>query len=441
MKFPEGIAAQPAALATSLANLNLPSYEGGLIALVGIGASEHAAHGAAAAWRSLGLQAVSISASAPPVDAAVTLLISESGRSSEVLAYKSPSRTIALTNFADSPLATAADEVILLNSGPDTPVYTTGYTTTLQALGVLGTHWTTTSGASSAQAAASAHDTAATAPSASTASAHGAAATAPSASTASAHGTAATAPSASTASAHGTAGTAPSASTASAHGTAATASSASTASAHDAAATAPGASTASGLAPSSGGEGGGRAEGAAVPASDEARPAVAFDWTSLPALVSTALVAPLGAASGYLDEARVVDVVASGVSVATSGEGGLLLRESGRLHTAVHETRNYLHGPMEILDEQTTCLLIGDGREVQLAYDVREYGTKVVLITTREVEEGEGLAVIRLPQASDGLARAVLEMVVVQRLGWEVAQRRGLRVDGFRHRQSDTKVS
>jgi glucosamine--fructose-6-phosphate aminotransferase (isomerizing) len=161
----------------------------------------------------------------------------------------------------------------------------------------------------------------------------------------------------------------------------------------------------------------------------------------LPALVSSALAVPLGAASAYLHEARLVDVVASGVSVATAGEGGLLLRESGRLHTAVHETRNYLHGPMEILDQQTTCLLIGDGREVQLASDVQDYGTKAVLITTREVESNEGLAVIRLPRASNGLAQAVLEMVVVQRLGWEVAQRRGLQVDGFRHRQSDTKVS
>ncbi|MEV6417120.1 SIS domain-containing protein [Kribbella sp. NPDC051718] len=326
MKFPEGIAAQPAALATSLASLKLPSFQGGLIALVGIGASEHAAHGAAAAWRSAGLQAVAIPATSPPIPAALTLLISESGRSTEVLAYKSPSRTIALTNFADSPLAAATAELILLNSGPDSPVYTTGYTATLQALGVLGDHWTATVSAS--------------------------------------------------------------------------------------------------------------AETKSAGAS-----ASPFDWAALPALVSSALEAPLGAASAYLDDARLVDVVASGVSVATAGEGGLLLRESGRLHTAVHETRNYLHGPMEILDQQTTCLLIGDEREVQLAYDVQDYGTKVVLITTRQVESTEGLAVIKVPEASNGLAKAVLEMVIVQRLGWDVAQRRGLTVDGFRHRQSDTKVS
>ncbi|MDX6282476.1 MAG: hypothetical protein QOH03_3547, partial [Kribbellaceae bacterium] len=125
MKYPDGIAAQPTALATGLASLQLPSYTGGLIALVGIGASEYAAQGAAASWRTAGLEAVAIPASSPPINAALTLLISESGRSAEVLAYKAPSRTIALTNFPDSPLAAAADELILLNSGPDSPVYTT----------------------------------------------------------------------------------------------------------------------------------------------------------------------------------------------------------------------------------------------------------------------------------------------------------------------------
>lgn len=367
MKYPEGIAAQRAALAASLASLQLPSFEGGLIALVGIGASEHAAQGAAAAWRSAGLQAVAIPASAPPINAAVTLLISESGRSAEVLAHRPTSRTIALTNFPDSPLAAAADEVILLNSGPDSPVYTTGYTATLQALGVLGDYWSATASGGGGTGGGGG----------------GGAASLPASRKVNSAG----------------------------------------------AASARGAAPASGDTPSA--NGGGVADAFAP----------TFDWTALPALVSSALAAPLGAASAFLHEARLVDVVASGVKVATAGEGGLLLRESGRLHTAVHETRNYLHGPMEILDQQTTCLLIGDGREVQLAYDVLDYGTKVVLVTTQEVESAEGLAVIKLPKASNDLAQAVLEMVVVQRLGWEVAQRRGLTVDGFRHRQSDTKVS
>ena len=51
-----------------------------------------------------------------------------------------------------------------------------------------------------------------------------------------------------------------------------------------------------------------------------------------------------------------------------------MLRESARVLTAGHETYNYLHGPMEPLDPQTACLVIGDGREIRLAQDVSALG-------------------------------------------------------------------
>ena len=43
-----------------------------------------------------------------------------------------------MSNVADSPLAGVVDHLLCLDSGPDSPVYTTGYTATLQALGMLG---------------------------------------------------------------------------------------------------------------------------------------------------------------------------------------------------------------------------------------------------------------------------------------------------------------
>lgn len=46
---------------------------------------------------------------------------------------------------------------------------------------------------------------------------------------------------------------------------------------------------------------------------------------------------------------------------------------------------------------------------------------------------------VRLPPTGSPLARAVLEMLPLQLLAWSVARRRGLRVDGFRYRQDDTK--
>ena len=77
------------------------------------------------------------------------------------------------------------------------------------------------------------------------------------------------------------------------------------------------------------------------------------DWSVLPELASRGagaaepVVAEISAA---FEAARIIDVVASGASSSSCGEGALMLRESARLLTAGHETYNYLHGPMEPLD-------------------------------------------------------------------------------------------
>lgn len=327
MLFPDGIAAQPAVLARSARELAGPldqaptPLRGQVIALVGIGASEYAARGAAHTWRAAGLRAFALSAAeilaSPDRTADLYLAISESGRSTETIrAVQSIDGrpTIGLTNNPDSPLARAVDFTLPLNSGDDSMVYTTGYTATLQALGLIGEKW-------------SGHHT---------------------------------------------------------------------------------------------------------------------DWATLPELAQQVLNTPAAAIdviAGIFGQARIIDVIASGTSTSTAGEGALMLRESARLLTARHETHNYLHGPMEPLDEQTGCLIIGDGREVRLARDTATLGAPTVLITGRDdVADQTGLTVLRLPRARAPLAQAVLEILPLQRLGWTVATRRGLGVNGFRYQQSDTKV-
>jgi glucosamine 6-phosphate synthetase-like amidotransferase/phosphosugar isomerase protein len=167
------------------------------------------------------------------------------------------------------------------------------------------------------------------------------------------------------------------------------------------------------------------------------------DWAGLPELAAAVLgdAAPLiEELAEVFDRARIVDVVASGTSSATSGEGALMLREAARLHTAGHETYNYLHGPMEPLDAQTACVVIGDGREVRLARDTSALGCPTLLVTSRDVAPGGALNVLRLPAAPSPLARAILEILPIQQLAWAVARRRDLSVDGFRYHQDDIKL-
>jgi fructoselysine-6-P-deglycase FrlB-like protein len=327
MRFEEGMNAQPQVLARSAEAVRsgltdiAPPQEGHVVALVGIGASEHIARSAAAAWRAAGLRAVAVSASelmhqeAPLADVYVAL--SESGRSAETVAALSRlrGRRIGITNEPGSPLTEAVDEVLLLDSGPDSPVYTTGYTATLQAVGMLGDHW------------------------------HGA----------------------------------------------------------------------------------------------------TSDWTAaLPGHVGSVLSlseAAVDSLAKHFDEARIIDVVGSGTASATAGEGALVLREAARAHTSLQETYNYLHGPMEPLDPQSACIVIGDGREVQLAADVSALGCPTLLITTRtDVTRAGDLSVLTLPDAGSPLAQAVLQILPIQALAWRLAEGRGLRVDGFRYQQSDTKL-
>ncbi|HEY0948919.1 SIS domain-containing protein [Nocardioides sp.] len=326
MRFPDGIEAQPEVLRTSAAVVRgtldhiAPLAEGAVVALVGIGASEHVARSAAPVWRSLGLRAFALSAtelagaSGPVAD--VVVAMSESGRSSETVAAleATTGRRIAITNFTDSPLAALVDEVVALGSGPDSPVYTTGYTATLQAVGLLGEHWA-------------------------------------------------------------------------------------------------GSGT---------------------------------DWSALPDQAARAVAEAkpvIDSVVERFDEARIIDVVGSGASLTTAGEGALLLREAARALTAAHETHNYLHGPMEPLDPSVACVVVGAGRELRLAREVSDLGCCTLLVTTETgVDADDRLALIRLPEPPSPLARSVLEIVPLQLLGWSLASRRGLHADGFRYEQDDIKL-
>jgi fructoselysine-6-P-deglycase FrlB-like protein len=328
MHFAEGIEAQPDALAASLARVTAglpgvpPPRPGQVIALVGIGASEYAVRGAARYWRDLGLRAFALSAAdvaaVEAVPADVVVAVSESGRSTETVdavGAWGAAATVALVNVPGSPLAQACDATLELGSGDDSPVYTTGYTATLQALGLLGEHWSGRTG----------------------------------------------------------------------------------------------------------------------------------HWTELPGQARQVLEGTRHAVeelAATVDRARLVDVVATGVSSTTAGEGALLLRESARLLTAAHDTRDYLHGPMEPLGPEVACVLAGNGRELRLARDTAALGCPTVLLTAATEVRSEGpLTVLPLPRTASPLAAAVLEMLPLQLLAWAVARRRGLPVDGFRYRQDDTKTA
>lgn len=327
--LPDAIAAQPGRLAAAHTTIAtalrgpIPTPAAGeQVVLLGIGASLHAARGAAIGWRASGIRASALSAAEVMTGGAdradLYVGVSESGRSTETvaaLAAVSERPRIGLTEHADSPFGAATDCLLPLGCGVDSMVYTVGYTTTLMALGMLAEKWVGQSG----------------------------------------------------------------------------------------------------------------------------------DWGSLPAQMSGLLAdaaAPVAQMAAAMDDVSMVDVVAAVGSGGTAGEGALMLREAARLSAAGTETHDYLHGPMEPLDARTACVVVGDDREVTLAQDTAAIGCPTLLITTADRVPGPaGLFVVRIPDTASRLARMMLEIVPIQLLAWARAQRTGLAADGFRHSQSDTKLS
>jgi glucosamine--fructose-6-phosphate aminotransferase (isomerizing) len=143
--------------------------------------------------------------------------------------------------------------------------------------------------------------------------------------------------------------------------------------------------------------------------------------------------------AGRLADARAVDVVGQGLSTGSAGYGALLIREAARVPAASFDTRQYLHGPLEVAEAGMGAVLFGTGREVGLARHLALAGATVLLVAGSDVHALDGVDVIGLPDLPSPL-RPVLEAVPVQLLADHLARARGLVPGSFRHRQDDTKV-
>jgi glutamine---fructose-6-phosphate transaminase (isomerizing) len=137
---------------------------------------------------------------------------------------------------------------------------------------------------------------------------------------------------------------------------------------------------------------------------------------------------------------RAVDAVGGGPSAASAGETALLAREGLRLPATGMETREYLHGPLEAVDDGFGAIVFGAEREHGLAAALASFGATVALLTERALEAPGGAAVVELP-AVGPLAGPILEILPVQLLAERVAPLRGLEIGKLRRQQDDTKVA
>lgn len=138
---------------------------------------------------------------------------------------------------------------------------------------------------------------------------------------------------------------------------------------------------------------------------------------------------------------RAIDCVGGGSSLGTADGASLLIREAARIPASAYDTRHYLHGPLESMDATTGVVVIGDGREVELAHQIEKLACPVLLITTdATVQDGELLTVVTVPKQQNLIAQGILNILAPQLFAAELSDAAGLTDTKFRYRMTDTKV-
>lgn len=133
------------------------------------------------------------------------------------------------------------------------------------------------------------------------------------------------------------------------------------------------------------------------------------------------------------------DVVAAGAAASAAEAGALLLREVCRLPASALVTRNYLHGAMESAG-RTLHIVIGDGRELELARTLASAGHTTLAVTSAPLTGGGHLHIVRMPDDMPLPVLTVLETVVLQRLAAALADARGVEIEDFVFDNTDTKT-
>ena len=168
------------------------------------------------------------------------------------------------------------------------------------------------------------------------------------------------------------------------------------------------------------------------------------DWQTLPGIASAMLAQTqekMPRLRQLFHDRRAIDCVGACSSLGTADGASLLIREAARIPAGAADTRHYLHGPMEAMDNRTGVVIFGDAREVELARQLNGIGCPVLLVTSRhDIDDVGVLTVIRIPTVENRIARGMLDILPAQLLAAELSDAAGLTDTKFRYPQTDTKL-
>lgn len=138
-----------------------------------------------------------------------------------------------------------------------------------------------------------------------------------------------------------------------------------------------------------------------------------------------------------LRDVRHLFLVGRGSSLAATGTGALIIKESDRFHAEAMSSAAFRHGPFEMLTPETFVgVFAGDERTLnlnqRLASDIQEQGTRTVLIGRES-----SLRACRLPIVN-AAARPIMEIMPIQMITLALAALAGREAGKF---ERATKVT
>jgi glutamine---fructose-6-phosphate transaminase (isomerizing) len=170
-------------------------------------------------------------------------------------------------------------------------------------------------------------------------------------------------------------------------------------------------------------------------------------WAAVPAVLEELLRTNVDTVADVGDRLAAVtsiDFVGTPDAAPGAAEGALLYREAPRLPGAWFESRAYLHGPMESLQQGRGIVIVGDESDDGIAVilrQVREIGCVAAQLTTTPSEAaGSPITAVTVPSSEGRLIRAVYEMALLQLLSARGAEQLDLTSGRFRYPQPQVKI-
>ena len=133
----------------------------------------------------------------------------------------------------------------------------------------------------------------------------------------------------------------------------------------------------------------------------------------------------------FIGNRAYLSMIGSGTSYSTASQGELILEEAGRIYSSRYTTGQFIHGPIELVDENFSAIILDFDAHIREKIDriinnIIEYEGKVLLITNRDIGfNNKNLNVFKINH-EDSLTSPILEILPIELFVNEIGLKKNL---------------